>query len=543
VIFLPRRTSTKNKQEALLNETIATSALSSKDMDYVNTFAREMLNMINNPLMYHPILQSEILKDINMNPAYRDYETVEKLLRDPKHNEKALRQLSQYLANTIAPIKRMIDYYAKILTWDYVLIPQVEEKDLKSSAYKKAENKVYDFLEGMNIKKMFTEMMQGSILEDTKFHYLRDSEYGTTFQELPSDYCLITGKNEISYEISFNMTYFFRPGTRLDQYPPEFTDYYMDMMNYDRTKGGTKTSDVIVEIKEGQWFYWRQLDPNKAFTFKFNNIVAGLTPPLLGLFLDAVNIEQFRSLQKTKSALDAYKLLIGTVPRNKETKSGTKSDDFAITAPTVAKFAALLKGALPSGVDFKVTPFEKVEAFNFENADTKNSVTGVALKNFLNNSGSSQVISVNEKPNASSVKSNQIVDESFVIHMYAQAEGIINLLLAKNVSPKYKMMLKFQGTIFDKEERKQDAQNLASIGVVSIDLIASARGLNARQMERLLASSHAKGWPEKLVPIQSAFQTGDAGAGANGRPKKPTSELTGSGETSRDASDDGDEGD
>lgn len=539
MIFLPRRQSTKSKEEKLLQETNANSTLNPKDIDYVNTFAKEMLNMLNNPLMYHPILQSEILKDINMNPAYRDYETVEKLLRDPKHNEKILRQLSQYLANTIAPIKRMVDYYSKILTWDYLLIPQVEEKELKSSAFKKAENKVYDFLENLNVKKMFTEMMQGSMLEDTKFHYVRDSDYGTTFQELPSDYCLITAKNEISYEVAFNMTYFFRPGTRLDLYPPEFTDYYLDMMNYDRTKGGIKTTDVIVEIKEGKWFYWRQLDPKKCFTFKFNNIVSGLTPPLLGLFLDAVNIEQFRGLQKTKTSLDAYKLLIGTVPRNKETKSGVKSDDFAITASTVAKFAALLKGALPSGVDFKVTPFEKVEAFNFENADNKNSVVGTALKNFLNNSGSSQVLSVNEKPNASSVKSNQIVDESFVIHMYDLGEGIINLLL-RGISPKYRFSLKFQGTIFDKVERKKDAQDLASIGVVLIDLIASARGLNARQMERLLASSHAKGWPEKLIPIQSAFQSsGDEGK--NGRPKKETSDLGDSGEVSRDTGDDGEE--
>ncbi|MBW3021062.1 hypothetical protein KY334_07235, partial [Candidatus Woesearchaeota archaeon] len=435
---MPRKTSSKKQQEELMKNTIANSVLDEKDMNYVNAFAKEMLNMFNNPLMYHPILQSEILKDINMNPAYRDYETVETLLRDPKHNEKALRQLSQYLSNTIAPIKRLIDYYSKILTWDYVLIPQVEEKELRTSAYKKAENKVYDFLESFNIKKMFTEMMQGSILEDTKFYYLRESEYGNTFQELPSDYCIITAKNEISYEVAFNMTYFFRPGTRLDLYPPEFTDYYLDMMNYDQKKGGIRTSDVIVEMKEGKWCYWRQLDPKKCFTFKFNNIISGLTPPLLGLFLDAVNIEQFRNLQKTKTALDAYKLLIGTIPRNKENKSGSKADDFAYSAATVAKFAALLKGAMPQGVDFKVTPFEKVESFNFENSDTKHNVVSTALKSFLNNSGSSQVLSINDKPNASSSKSNQLIDESFVVHMYSQAEGIINLIL-KNISPKYRM--------------------------------------------------------------------------------------------------------
>jgi hypothetical protein len=139
-------------------------------------------------------------------------------------------------------------------------------------------------------------------------------------------------------------------------------------------------------------------------------------------------------------------------------------------------------------------------------------------------------LSVNEKPNASSSKSNQLVDESFVIHMYNQAEGIMNLIL-KDVSPKYRFSIKFVGTIFDKAERKKDAQNLASIGVVLIDLIASAQGLNARQLDRLLASSHAKGWPDKLKVVQSAFQTSGS---ENGRPIKDVGNLTDSGEISQD---------
>jgi hypothetical protein len=475
-----------------------------------------------------------------MNPMFRDYDTVELLIKDPKHNEKPLRQLAQYLENTIAPIRRLIDYYSKILTWDYVVIPQVDKKELKSPAFKKAENKVYDFLENFNPKQMFTKMMHGAILEDTKFWYLRDSEYGYTFQELPSEYCMITGRNELGFTYSFNMTYFFRPGTRLDQYPPEFTEYYLDMMNYDRKKGGIKTSDVIVEIKEGKWYYWRELPSTKAFTFKFNNLISGLTPPMMGVFLDAVNIAQFRDLQKTKTALDTYKLLLGQIPRNKDSKSGQKPDDFAYTAQTAAKFATLIKGALPPQVDFKITPFDNIQAFSFENADNKNSIVGDALKTFLNNSGSSQSLSINEKPNSSSVKSNQIVDSSFVSHMYCQAEAIMNLLIRNNVSPKIKFDIKFEGTIFDVEERKTTAKDMASIGIVIRDKIAASWGLNGRQLDRLLEASHENGWPSKLIPIQSSFQTSNKGANKNGRPKGDAGSLSDAGEVSQDSGNDED---
>ena len=83
---------------------------------FASDYTQEMLNMMNSNLMYHPLLQSQILKDINMNPMYQDYETVETLISDPKNHEKELRELAQYLNNTTMAIKRLIDYYTKILT-------------------------------------------------------------------------------------------------------------------------------------------------------------------------------------------------------------------------------------------------------------------------------------------------------------------------------------------------------------------------------------------------------------------------------------------
>ena len=82
---------------------------------------------------------------------------------------------------------------------------------------------------------------------------------------------------------------------------------------------------------------------------------------------------------------------------------------------------------------------------------------------------------------------------------------------------------------------------MASIGVVSVDLIASSMGLNARQMDRLLASSHAKKWPEKLVTPTSIYQTSGS-AKENGRPKKEASDLGDSGEISRDTENDVEDG-
>lgn len=506
------------------------------DVNYVNNFAQELMGMMHSPLTYHPMLQNQVTKDLNMNPMFKDYETVQKLIQNPKMNEKVLRQLSQYLYNVMMPIKRLIKYYSTILTWDYMIIPQVEEKELTTPSFIKYENKVYDFMESFNIKKMFLEMMEGAMLEDTKFYYLRESENGYTFQELPSDYCMIVSKNEVSYEFAFDMSYFFRAGTRLDLYPPEFTDYYMEMLNYDKSKGDRRTNNAIIETKNGRWFYWRKLDSTKAFTFKFNNLFAGLTPPMLGLFLDTINIAQSKDLQKTQSQLDAYNLLIATIPRNKDNRSGNKADDFAISASTVAKFAAMIKSNMQDGVDFKVMPFDEVKSFTFDKGNSNKNLAETALDNFYKSTGSSQTTTLNDKPNQSTTLNAQKVDEAFVTHMYSIAEGIMGLVIKKHISSKYKFDIKFTGTIFDKKERIENAHKMASIGIVSMDLLASSIGLNARQLQRLVASSNAKGYPEKLKPIQSAFQTStkDLEESKVGREKKNIDELDDSGMATRD---------
>lgn len=491
------------------------SKIQEQEKQYAVNFARQIFNLMNTDY-FSPTTKNKILKDLNMNPVFKDRDNVEKMIANPKHYEKPLRELSQHLYNVIMPIKRLVDHYATMLTWDYMLIPIVENNVMKTSAFKKADNKVYDWIEMLNPKKSFSKLLRGALIEDAKFYYYRESENGIVLQEMPSDYCLITYQDEISYRYSFNMNYFLRSGVDIDGFAPEFKQYYADIFI-----NGSKSNKY-------NGYNWVELNPDKAFVFKFDMLRAGLTPPLIGLFIDAAEIDTYRNLKKSKTALEAYKLIMGTIPRHKDNKTGNKRDDFALSKDMAAQFASLIKNSMPEGVDFKVTPFENHEVFEFEGSANQQDITASALKNFINNSGSSQVMSI-DKPTQSTVKTAEKIEEEFVRHIYSQAEDFINYML-KKISPKYKYKIKFEGTKFDRDVRVKEAKEWAALGVIT-DKIAASMGLNGREFDKMIQYMQSRGYPLNLTPMASSFQTGDD---KKGRPQKNENEISDNGAISKD---------
>lgn len=494
-----------------------TETLTDEDKNFIHQFVRayESAQSYN----VSPTVRNNTIKDMNMNPVFKDRDTVEKMVANPKGNEKGLRELSQHIENVIMPIKRASSYYSSILSYDYTLIPiNSTLKTMKTTAFKKAETKVYDWLDALNPKKAFGRLSKGSLIEDGKFYYLRESDNGVALQEMPTDYCMIVYEDEVSYRYAFNMNYFLKTGVEIEEFAPEFMKHYLDIFV------NNKNNDKNKFIPN-----WVELDPKKAFVFKFDMLRAGLTPPLIGLFIDAIEIDTYRNLKKSKVTLEAYKLIVGSIPRHKENKTGNSKNNFALTADMAAQFSAILQNSLPEGVDFKTTPFDDIKAFEFEKSANKEDVSGAALKNLVNNSGSSQVLSL-DKPTQSTVKASQKIDESFVKHLYYQAEDFINYQL-RLISPKYNFRIKFEGTIFDVEERQTSAKELASLGIIT-DRLGASLGYNPREFDQAIMYMQARGYPEKLIPLVSAFQT--SGSDKKGAPEKKDSKLSDSGAVTKD---------
>ena len=484
-------------------------------------FAKSLASTLNNPAFYNPLYQNEILKDINMHPASYNRDKVEQLLANPRASEKQLRDLGQYLENFIMQFKQLVNYYSTILTFDYTLEPtNADLEDMKTSKFKASYKKANEWLNKFNIKSEFYKVMKGVLLEDAKFYYVRESENAIRLQEMASDYCKISRLTEDSYQYSFNMTYFQRPGINFDDYAPEFKRYYNNFM--------------VAKQKEGMYFYWQELEPKKAPLFKFDINKAGLTPPLIGLMLDAVEIATFKNLERAKLKLESWKLLLGKIPLQKDNKSGNAKDDFAITANSASYFAQMISNKAPEGVSVGITPFEEVQAIDFANSQNKNNIIGRGNQNFWESSGVTSVIFGGTKLNSSAIQASIKSDVNFVKHMYLQFENFVNRQL-RDVTGRYRFKIRFEGNVYDAQERQDSALKLAQAGIVVMPKIAAANGMTPSELDNLVNLSQAMGYPEKLIPLMTSYTNNGKSSDEGGRPQKSDKDLGDAGQTTRDA--------
>ncbi|OPH47614.1 hypothetical protein BC351_10515 [Paenibacillus ferrarius] len=486
-------------------------------LNYAIEYAKSVNNAGNNSIFYNPIWQNELLKSINMSPVKYDRKKVEELIANPRSNEKALRDLAQYLQNYIMQFNKLVQHYGRILTFDYFLEPtNADAEDMTTKKFKKSYEKACAWLESLNPKKILPEITTMCILEDAKFYYVRDSGEDVVLQEMPSAYCKIVNKTELGYQYAFNMDYFMQAGVNINDYAPEFAQHYLDFLNgTDKNKG---------------YMHWVTLDPSSAFAFKFDENRAGQTPPLMGLFVDSVEIASYKNLLKTKTQLDVWKIILNKIPLHKEEKNGNKKDNFAIAADTAGKFSSLMQAAMPEGVKVVTMPLDS-DVIDFSNSQNKNDIVGIGQQHFYESAGTSPILFGDKGTNGIGIKASIKTDEAYVMHMYRQFERFINYKLRK-VTGSYRFKITFPDiTIFNREEKMDMYLKAANFGFPKL-LVACALGITPQQLVNLSNFESSLGLENIMKPLISSHTlSGDKEGGAS---KKSDKDITDEGQKSRD---------
>ncbi|KAA9007379.1 hypothetical protein F4V43_02510 [Paenibacillus spiritus] len=486
--------------------------------DYALQFAQSLSRAYSNNTLINPLWQNELLKGLNMSPRTFDRSRIEEMIKDPKGNEDALKDLSQYLCNVVMQFNRLVSYYASIPTFDYFFVQtNADEEDLKSTVFKKSRKKAATILEKINPKHTFPQILRGCILEDAKFYYVRELNDSVTLQEMPSKYCKIINRTEYGYQYAFNMYYFLQSGVDLNDFAPEFLEYF-ENFNNDKNKKNT-------------YFYWQPLDPVKAPVFKFDDTRAGLTPPLMGLFLDSAEIQHYKNLLKTKTELETWKIIVGKIPMKQDNKGAVVANNFAIDPHVAGQYTAILQSGVPKGVKVATTPFE-LDTVDFNQTQSQNSIIGYGQENFYNSAGSTPVLFGSGTVNASGLQANLKVDEAYVIHMYRQFERFLNAYL-KSKTGRFRFKTVFPDiTIFNKDDKFEKYLKAGQFGY-SKTLVSLAMGINSEDMQNLLLYENSINLIEKyLKPLSSSHvQNGDS---ETGRPKVSDSKISDTGERTRD---------
>jgi hypothetical protein len=468
-------------------------------------FARNM-NGFNGMQYLNPFLLSERMKDVTLNPVKATEAKLEQAMIAPKEHERELQAFSQDFELSSIVYKRLISYLANMLSFDITYVSTAKPEDYKTPKYKKDSELLESLLDRFDYKKEFRIAVKEMLRNDAFFGCMREAGDKFVLQELPSDYCKITGRWENGFLFSFNMYWFMLPGVDLDMYPKFFKKKYLEIF-VKGTAGQVYNPSIMPEHRDqSSWVYWVDVPVDVGVCFKLTPELATRLPYFTPLFNDLVLQGLMRNLQKSMNMAAASKIIMGEVPLlNKETKATVK-DSLAVTPDMLGKFMALIKSAISDAIKIASAPLQEIEAISF---DTDNDMYDSYLRTALASSGinTNLIFSSSVKPNAIETQLSLNVDEQMMTSLYEQFDDFMEYFINSRTKH-FKFYTAFEGTEFsvNRDSRLEKAMTLFNQGVVLPQKISAAIGMKPHHFRKQMEESQAFDFMSLLTPPSVEIQ-------------------------------------
>lgn len=430
-----------------------------------------------------------------------------------------LREASDYFYNTSGIYKRLVNYLAGILTYDWMITPYINSE--KNNTKVLAEfSKVLQFCDNLNIKSAFAEISHEVIKQGVYYGYRRVSPTRQVIQQLPTQYCRSRFKIDGVDLVEFNVQYFDDQIRDVNQrlavlksFPKEFQKGYLGMKN------GTLVADPT---DKG---YWIHLEP--GFGVKFNLI--GSDVPFFTTVIPAIlELDKAQEIYRKKSEQELLKIVIQKMPL---TNDGELIFEIDEAADMHSNAVRMLSKAV--GVDV-LTTFADTEI-----ASLVDKSSAAAAANPLSVVTGSVFTESGVSPNLFATDGNLaleksvINDESLMFNLLAKYEYWLNYVLdiTFNSNPKklyFKIMMP-RLSLYNYKEMAKLYKEMSQFGYSKL-LPAIALG---QSQSSVLATVHFENdilnLAETMVPVQSSATQSSSSSGSNetaGRPEKADDEKS-----------------
>mgnify|MGYP000855197988 CR=1 FL=1 len=439
---------------------------------------------------------------VTTNTKYSQTE-IENALKN--RDTKKLIEMSNYFYLTSGEYRRLIHSMANIHTFRYIYAPLITTK--KTTKVEKAYEDVTNYLMNYNVEESNTYITFSCILNGVFYGYERIFDDITVLQELPSQYCRSQFDENGLHAIEFDFRYFDsirNSQERLlmfERLPDEF------LTLYNQYKAGTPS-------ETSQYNYWRQLDIN--FT-RCHYLTPDKTPLFANTFSEIVNLAEYKQIDKTRSKLEIYKILVQKIPLDKNTNEPVIVDEEAQRLHTNAK------NMLGSDqlVDVLTTPAEVVSVDIASKGEKQRDIMAGAKENMFSSFGTSQLL-FNSGTTSIGLTESIKNDESLITSLIAQYEKHYNTRL--RALSKIKFFLKDLGiTIYNQKEKINIFKESATLGGAKLPYLVASSNLRQFEVISLITYENDSGLLDLLIPLQSSYNpTGEAGRPETDTPSEET---------------------
>ena len=488
---------------------VSYAAEQSKDFDFSTLFNK-------NSKALFSALGKLTYRDLNEYQSKEHFylytkDQIAKFLKDPASNEKELRKAMVYIYNASSHIRRLIQYFAGLTDLAYIIAPHkvnLESEDVKK--FKVKYQKTADLLDGANISNQFSEILTVCFREDTYFGTLRESSDGITLQQLPSDFCQITSREDGVFNVSFDFSYFDSRSNLLPFFSNEF------QMKYDMYKGKIQSN-----YKGKKWI---ELDPPHSFAIKFNQDTPEYsTPPFAGVLREVYDIEDYKNLRLSKTELENYAMLVMTL--------GVDSNgNWVMDFDKAKEFWSNLSSVLPEQIGSILTPMP-IEKISFDHSGVAEADRITEAENNLwSASGVSSMIFNSKITSSNALLMSIKADQALTYSVVKSIESMLNRFLKSKSYSKHFHVFFLDTSRFNRKEVSDMCFKGCQYGMPLVSMYCASLSLNQSDMMSV-------NWlEEKVLNITSKFkplQSSATMSGGSGRPQLDSEELTDAGEISR----------
>jgi len=504
-------------------------------------FAQASNNSYLYPSVFNPMLTNARMQSVTLSGSGEVSEArVAKALANPRESEDELLSISEILEYSNPIYKRIISYLSNLPSWDYTYYCKNVKKvsDYKSGKYLEALDVLKEFMFKFDVKSQFSSALRQLLRQETFFTVFRDEGKDRyVLQELPSNYCLITGRWDYGLLFSFNYYYFAQGGIDIDFYPPIFKETYTKVFKGQNITDYNPSASVDTR-GNNIWVQWADCSPMDGFWgWKFSNELISRIPQFASLFPDFAMLPTVRSLQRNAYLVSATKLVFSELPFLKDAKA-TVRDAVSMSPKLLGEFLALVKSGLNNdSVKFTSAPVQNIQGIDFEH---DNDMYSSYSKNVTGQSGinGNLISSTSQKMNSLETGLSADVDSFTSTSIYPYFNQFMEYQINKRLKEKgseYRFGFNFEGTNFytDRQRRLETQTTLMSQGVVLPQSIAAAIGKDPFVMQAQMDEARENKWAEKLTPVVPAAQI--SGGEKSGRPSKSDDELGEEGMNTRDA--------
>ena len=239
------------------------------------------------------------------NPVLGNFFDLDEIKKTLAYGEPAeLRELSRFAYRYFGIYERVINYYSRLLLFDYVTTPKIKGNISKNKILNKYNN-VLSFLDKMSVPVNFQYITYKVLKNGAYYGLFRVFDDGITFQELPVEYCRSRYKDSRGIDIlEFNLSYFRKITSESDRqevlssFPKEV------VKQWERVKN---SKNVINS--------WVELDTKVGVAFHFGDFV----PYFVNAIPELLRLDEAQDREGDREAEELQKLLINKMPISSKT--------------------------------------------------------------------------------------------------------------------------------------------------------------------------------------------------------------------------------